>query len=116
MEVDAAHLLNVYDIDLIYSWTPREFKNFIKGAQLRTIDEYEKSAAAAMFSAKASNSRKRLKLKDIYDADKIRKALNNPSHGKKVSSGLSLDRYRRAKESMQGYSPNMEKKGGGLRG
>lgn len=96
----------MYDIDLIYSWTPKQFKNFIKGAQLRTIDDFELAAANAMFTAKASNSQKRLKLKDLYNADKIRKSITAPSRTK-AGSEISLDRYRKAKEAMKGYSPSM---------
>lgn len=95
----------MYDIDLIYSWTPRQFKNFIKGAQLRTVDEYELAAAIGLFTAKASNSKKRLKLKDIYDADKVRK--NMEKSNSKKNEVLSLDRYKKAKEAMKNYSPSM---------
>jgi hypothetical protein len=90
---------------LIYSWTPRQFKNFVKGAKFRTVDEYEHAAVSAMFIAKASNSRKRLKLKDIYDADKIRKKIENPEV--KKNDVVSFERYKKAKEAMRNYSPGM---------
>lgn len=73
---------------------------------MKTIDDYELSAANAMFTAKASNSKKRLKLKDLYDADKIRKSIDNPKTEKKTE--LSLERYKKAKEAMKGYSPSMK--------
>lgn len=106
MEVDASHFLNVYDVDLIYSWTPREFKNFIKGSKLRKIDSYELSAASAIFNAKVKG-KKHVKLKDIYDSEKAIKKMNELASGK-AKAGLSLDLYRRAKESMKGYSPSMK--------
>lgn len=95
--------MGVYDTDVIYSWTPREFRNFIKGAQLRTIDSYELSAVAAIFNAKVK-SKKRVSLKDIYDAEKARKELNTPAK----SEGLNLERYKKAKAAMKNYKPNMK--------
>ncbi|MGX2958047.1 hypothetical protein JNUCC23_01990 [Peribacillus sp. JNUCC 23] len=73
---------------------------------MKTIDDYELSAANAMFTAKANNSKKRLKLKDLYDADKIRKSIDNPKTEKRTE--LSLERYKKAKEAMKGYSPSMK--------
>lgn len=107
LEIDAAHLLGVYDVDLIYSWTPRQFRNFVKGSQLKVIDSYELAAASAMFTAKARNSRKRIKLSDIYDANKIRKSMDK-AVGQKEET-FSLERYRKAKEAMKSYSPSMKK-------
>lgn len=98
-------MLGVYDVDLIYSWTPRQFRNLIKGSQLKVIDSYELAAATALFTAKASNARKRIKLADIYDSNKMRKSLDNPI-GKKDDS-FNLERYRKAKDAMKGYSPSM---------
>lgn len=98
--IDAAHLLGVFDTELIYSWTPREFRNFTKGAQLRTIDTYELSAISAIFNAKAK-SKKRVKLKDVFDAEKARKELNSPAK----STELNLERYKKAREAMRNYSP-----------
>jgi len=96
----------VYDIDLIYSWTPREFKNFIKGAQLRTIDSYELSAVSAIFTAKVKSKKRSIKLKDIYDAEQARKDLDTPVDSKK-DAGLNLERYKKAQEAMKAYSPSM---------
>lgn len=98
-------------MDLIYSWTPREFKNFIKGAQLRRIDALEMLAVQAMFSANAANAR-RLKLKDLYDAEKARRNLENGLNETKPA--LDLDRYRKAQAAMKAYRPqnsNMKKGG-----
>lgn len=109
--VDAAYYLEVYDTSAIYSWTPREFKNFIKGAQLRKIDAFELAAVQAMFTANASNA-KRLKLKDLYDAEKARRDLEKG--GKAKEAPLDLTRYRKAQDAMKAYRPqksNLEKGG-----
>ncbi|MDX1807678.1 MAG: hypothetical protein R3267_11695 [Paenisporosarcina sp.] len=95
-------MLEIYDTEVIYSWTPREFKNFIKGVQLRKIDLYELSAISAIFNAKVK-SKKSVKLKDIYDAEKARKEIIK---GVTKESGLHLDRYLKAKEAMKNYKPN----------
>lgn len=99
-------MLGIYDVDLIYSWTPRQFKNFVKGSQLRVIDSYELAAASAIFNAKVKG-KKKIKLKDVYDSEKARTSINNPSAKKDES--FSLERYRKAKEAMKGYSPSMTK-------
>ncbi|KAA0956628.1 hypothetical protein FQ085_11585 [Planococcus sp. ANT_H30] len=107
--IDAAYHLQVYDADVIFSWSPREFKNFVKGAQLRRIDEFEMSAVQAMFGAKANNA-KRLKLKDLYDSDKARKDLEGGNNAK--GETLNLERYRKAQAAMKSYRPQQLEKGG----
>lgn len=107
--MDAAHYLGVYDTKLIYSWTPREFKNFIKGARLSTVDEYEKAAATALWTASAQNSKKRIKLKDLYDAEKARNEIESGSKPKKVHD---LTLYRKAQAAMKAYHPKQLEKGG----
>ena len=108
--MDASHFLGVYDTEQIYSWSPREFKNFIKGARLRQIDGYELSAANALFIAKAQNGKKRTGLKDLYDADKARKQIDSVE-GKKEDA-LDLTRYRKAQEAMKAWKANPIQKGG----
>lgn len=105
--MDAAHYLGVYDLDVIYSWTPRQFHNLVKGSHLRKVDDYELAAAGALFTAKASNSKKKIKQKDIFDADKARKKIENHKIGKgkaDEASNLNLERYRKAQEAMKQYS------------
>ncbi|WP_416144902.1 hypothetical protein [Planococcus koreensis] len=108
--VDAAHYLQVYDPHLILSWTPREFKNFIKGARLRQIDGYEQSAANALFTAKAQNSRKRIGLKNLYDAEKARKEMDSAAGIKEEPRDLTL--YRKAQAAMKTWSSDSLQKGG----
>jgi len=102
--VDTAHYLQVYDLDLIYSWTPREFKNFIKGAQHKEIDDLERLAMGAMMTANASNG-KRVTMKKLFDAKKARERLNKGSNAWKESRkpSVSVERHRRAKEAMNVY-------------
>lgn len=94
--------MGVYDLELMYSWTPREFKNFITGAQLRKIDAYELSAASAIFNAKVKG-KKRIKLKDVYDSEKARQEVYKGENSKKEP--INLERYHKAKQAMKAYKP-----------
>lgn len=107
--MDAARYLHVYDIDAIYSWTPRQFKNFIKGAQLSETDVWEREAANALFTAKASNSKKKVGVKDLYDAEKARKQILSVE-GEKAPS-KHLGRYHAAQAAMKAYRPQNSAKG-----
>lgn len=108
--MDAARYLQVYDIDTIYSWTPRQFKNFIKGAQLHETDLWEREAAGALFTASASNSKKKVRLKDLYDGDKMRNQILSVEGKKEPEKYLGF--YNRAKAAMKNYRPQNGKKGG----
>lgn len=108
MLVDAANYLQVYDVDLIYSWTPREFKNFVKGAQLRKVYEHELSAANALFIAKTKN-KKKLNLKDLYDGDKVRKEIDKGTSRKEP---LHMDRFHKAQQALKEMAKKSQKKGG----
>ena len=108
MLIDAAHKLKIYDVDKIYSWTPREFKNFIKGAQLAKIDAYEMSAISAIFQAKVK-VKKWVKLKDIFDAEKARKEMDKSLSNE--STERHTERYYKAIEAMKNYKPSMNWKG-----
>ncbi|ANU28459.1 hypothetical protein [Planococcus versutus] len=110
MLIDAARFLNVYDIDLIYSWTPREFNNFIKGAQLRETDQWEREAANALFTAKASNSKKKVSIKDLYDANSARKKILAPKNKKETVRHLG--RFHAAQKAMRNFRPQNIEKGG----
>ena len=57
------------------------------------IDSYEMCAVQAMYNAKVK-SKKRIKLADIYDADKARKEIDKVEGSK--AQPLYLDRYRKA--------------------
>lgn len=113
MLVNSSHYLEVYDTNLIYSWTPREYKNFVKGAQHREIDRYEQMAKGAMMNRYANNA-KSVKEKKMFDADKARKRLNSDSKEWKDSrdSVMDLTRYKKAREALNDYKPTFKSKGG----
>ncbi|AND42726.1 hypothetical protein A361_07940 [Cytobacillus oceanisediminis 2691] len=96
--------MQVYDTELILSWTPREFQNFIKGAQLRIVDQYEGMAKQAMFNRYAQNS-KRAKEKKMFDAQTARKRVMNGTGNWKESREpkINTDRYRAAQKAMKAY-------------
>lgn len=99
----------MYDIDLIYSWTPREFKNLIKGAQLRRVDDYELTATSAIFNAKVK-SKKKVKLKDIYDADKARRAVE---YGREKKDEVKyMERWNNAQRALKRLGSKSVKEGG----
>jgi protein tyrosine/serine phosphatase len=110
--VDASRFLGVYDIELIYSWTPREYKNFIKGAKHREIDTLENEAISALFHRKAS-SEKRITLKKLFDADKAHKRLENNDNNYKDSRDVAVKQkqYKRMKQALKGYAPTFTKGG-----
>lgn len=100
---DAAHHLHVYDTNLIMSWTPREFRNFVKGAQLRIVDIYEQMAKQAMFNRYAQNA-KQAKESKMFDAKLARKRVMSGDDSYKDSRKIDLTRYRAAKKAMTNYS------------
>lgn len=112
--IDASHHLQVYDVELIFSWTPSEFKNFVKGAQYRVIDEFERMARGAMMHRYAMNA-KSVKEKKMFDAQKARERLTNGSEGWKDSrvSIQSSKRYKEAREALDNYLPQLSVKKGG---
>ncbi|MFT4415325.1 hypothetical protein ACLM5H_15800 [Fredinandcohnia humi] len=92
---------------MILSWTPREYRAFIKGAQHKEIDEYERMAKSAMFNRYAMNA-KRASEKKMFDADKARKRLDNESKNWKDSRDVTLQqiRYKRMKKALEGFTPS----------
>lgn len=89
---------------MILSWTPREFKNFIKGAQLKIVDQYESMAKQAMFNRYAQNA-KRAKENKMFDAKAARKRVLAGSDGWKDSREprVNVNRYRAAQKAMKSY-------------
>lgn len=66
----------------MYSWTNREYQNFLKGAHLNEIDELEKFSIGAMFNARANNE-KRVNTKKLFNAEKLRKKIMSKKDGEK---------------------------------
>lgn len=63
-------------MNLIYSWSPREYRNFLQGAQLAKIDDHERAIQAAWIAgvvSKPKKSRKENPPKKYFDAEKARK-------------------------------------------
>ncbi|PAF34220.1 hypothetical protein CHH69_16960 [Terribacillus saccharophilus] len=108
----AAHHLQVYDNDLIFSWTPREFRLKIKGSQHRQIDEYERDAQAAIFG-RVANNQKKVRQTQLFNADKARKRLDKGfKDWRKARDVVSLEQHRRAKAAMKEYFKTANKEGG----
>lgn len=69
------------------------------------------NAYNALFTAKAQNSgRKRIGIKDLFDADKARKQSNAASGVKKDEPDLT--RFRKAQQAMKAYYTKNMQKGG----
>lgn len=114
MFTDCARFLQVYDTELILSWTPREYRAFIKGAQHREIDQYERMANGAMFNSYAANA-KRATVKKMFDADKARKKVERNDMDWK-GSRQKTSKWEVAKmalDSLKGYTPSFTTKKGG---
>nr|WP_309098773.1 hypothetical protein [Fredinandcohnia onubensis] len=99
------------DVELILSWTPREYRAFIKGAQQREIDEYERMARSAMFNRYAMNA-KRASERKMFDAEKARKRLNEDKANWKNSRDMDMKRLLKLNEAFKGFTPQFRKKGG----
>nr|WP_309101683.1 hypothetical protein [Fredinandcohnia onubensis] len=96
---------------MILSWTPREYRAFIKGAQHREIDEYERMARSAMFNRYAMNA-KRASERKMFDAEKARKRLNEDNANWKNSRDMDMKRLLKLNEAFKGFTPQFRKKGG----
>lgn len=92
--------MQIYDTDIIYSWSLREFENFITGARLRNIDDRELAAVQAIFYVKAKSKKRISGVKDIFDAEKARK---ETLKGTTEAEPLHLERYEKAKLAMASY-------------
>jgi hypothetical protein len=88
------------------SWTPKEYKLFLKGAKHRQIDRIEEMSYLALFTAKASNSN-RMSAKKLYNADKERKRIDKPEIVEEEKQ-----RMVNLNEAFKGFTPQFRKKGG----
>ncbi|MEK4760760.1 hypothetical protein MHH85_10935 [Viridibacillus sp. FSL E2-0187] len=111
MLTSAFYHLGTSDVDLILSWTPNEFQAFIKGAKLRDVDEIDNLALLAMFNRVANNKKKLNVKKDLFDAETARKRiLSDESDEWKESKEYDLTYYNKAKEAMNNWALNLNKK------
>ncbi|WP_037581080.1 hypothetical protein [Sporolactobacillus terrae] len=110
---DAARYLQVYDTDLILSWTQAEYQSFIRGAQHRQADELDRMAMMAMFNRYGQNA-KHPKKKRMFDAEKahwrIDKELGNWKESRTVS--MPKDMYKKFKAGLNKSIGTFAKKGG----
>ncbi len=107
----AFRYLGVSDIELIESWTPREFNLLLEGAQHKQIDERELLAWSAVAN-EVSRRAKRPKEKKIFDASKARRMLDNGEAWGNARQRMDLGTVRKFKDSLKGFTPEFRKKGG----
>lgn len=99
--------MGIYNLDLIYSWTYREYTNFLKGARLSEIDHRENLSISAIFNAQASNA-KRTSAKKLYDADKARRQIEQ----KQEEIEKDIKRSMHLNDAFKGFIPQFKEKGG----
>ncbi|MGG3573901.1 hypothetical protein ABES80_15705 [Bacillus gobiensis] len=100
--------MQVYDTELILSWTPNEFWAFLRGSRHRQADEIEMLAKAAMFNRYAQNAKQASERK-MFDADRahnrIEKDMKNWKEAREPV--VSLEKYRKAKAALKEYSKKL---------
>ena len=104
---DAAHYLGVYDTELILSWTPKEFQNFVKGAHLSKIDQFELMAKTAMANRYAQHA-KRASEKKIFNAEQARRNFELGIKG----TDKNIERTTAINKKVKGFKPKFTPKGG----
>lgn len=105
MIVDSARYLQVYDVDLILSWTPKQFGLLLKGAKHKQIDDLEMMSYQAMMTAKASNA-KRMTAKKLFDAKKAHQKVDKPSLLEREKEHIV-----KMNEAFKGFTPQFTPKG-----
>ena len=103
--VNSARYFGIYDTEVILSWMPSEYLALMKGVQLREIDDLERLAIGALFTAKAQNS-KRISLKKLFDADKARRKIEEDQTDKQIE----IDRAMKLNEAFKGFKPQFVRK------
>ena len=103
--------MKIYDVDLIMSWTPNEYKAFKKGALLQDVDDLENMARIAVFHRIATNKKKLNIEKDLFDARSARKRIIDGDNAWKESKKIDTTRHAKAQEAMKRWAENFNKKG-----
>jgi len=98
----------VYDVDLIMSWTPKEYLSFLKGAQHKQIDQYEFMAKQAMAFRYAQNA-KNANERKIFNAKQARFNLDNEGLSK---NDADIQRNIELNKAFKGFKPEFIPKGG----
>lgn len=103
--------MKIYDVDLIMSWTPNEYKAFKKGALLQVVDDLDNMARMAVFNRIASNKKKLNIEKDLFDSKSARKRIIDGDNAWKESKEIDTTRHAKAQEAMKKWAENFNKKG-----
>lgn len=91
---------------LIYSWTPKEYRNFLQGSQLAKIDDFERqvqSAWVAGIVSKQKKSRKEPPAKKYFDAEKARKEILSGTDNKQQVK-LDFTLYDQMREELKTFN------------
>lgn len=97
----------MHDPDLILSWEPWQYKAFIKGAQLKIIDQYEFMAKSAMANRYAQHA-KRANERKIFNAKQARRNLELGLKG----TDKNVERLVNLNNKFKGFKPTFIPKGG----
>ena len=97
-------------MELILSWTPNEYKALLIGAQMKMVSDYENLAIQAMYIRKAENE-KRLRLTDLFDAEKARKRILAGDKEWKQSKKINTSLYKKAQSDMKAWAEKLNTKG-----
>lgn len=91
---------------MIYSWTPREYRNFLQGSQLANIDRFERQVQSAWIAgivSKQKRSRKEPPAKKYFDAEKARKeVLSGTNETKPIE--LDFTNYNQMREELKTFN------------
>jgi len=91
---------------LIYSWTPREYRNFLQGSQLANIDQFERQVQSAWIAgivSKQKRSRKEPPPKKYFDAEKARKEILLGTNNTKQIE-LDFTNYNQMREELKTFN------------
>ena len=92
-------------MELIYSWTPREYRNFLQGAQLARIDGFERQVQSAWIAgvvSKPKRSRKENPPKKYFDAEKARREVLEGTNNTQMKLDFTL--YDQMREELKTFN------------
>ena len=86
--------------------------NRIKGARLRVVDENERAITAAILSGSVSRSNKKITVKSVYNAEKMRKEIREGTMKKTVQTFENFNKAVHAINNFEfKFAPVEEKEG-----
>lgn len=94
------------------SWTPSEFRAFLRGAKHRQVDGYELAATSAMFNRYAQNS-KRANIRKMFNAEQAHHRIDQELSDwrEKRSPRLTPEMYHKLKAGLNGSVTSFRKGG-----